>query len=127
MTRDCTGNPRQPYEAADTACVTRCSCGNTASAKVSANDRLRNTGCGYVLPRSWPPDLPLPFGEHGSCVRPSRAAGIVGLAARLVRANEVCSAVLIFAAAAPPRRQTGPRCRPLRSVSAMTRPKDPIR
>jgi hypothetical protein len=72
-------------------------------------------------------DLPLPFGEHGSCVRPSRAAGIVGLAARLVCANEVCSAVLIFAAAPPPGRQTGPRCCPPRSVSVTARPKDPIR
>ena len=63
--------------------------------------------------------LPLPFGEHGSRVRPSIAAGIAGLAAR------VSSAVLIFAAATSARRPTGPRCCPPRSVSCTARPQDP--
>ena len=47
--------------------------------------------------------LPLPFGEHGSCVRPSLAVGIAGLAASASSVPaRVSSAVLIFAAATLP-------------------------
>lgn len=45
----------------------------------------------------------MPFGEHGSCVRPSVAAGIAGLAASASSVPaRVSSAVLIFVAATLP-------------------------
>jgi len=48
---------------------------------VSANDRLRDTGRVTYFRDIGLQGLPLPFGGHGSCVRPSVAAGIAGLAA----------------------------------------------
>ena len=85
------------------AFVTRWPCRNASLARVSANDRLRNT-CRVTCSRDIGlQGLPLPFGEHGSCVRPSLAAGIAGLAASASSVPaRVSSAVLIFAAATLP-------------------------
>ncbi len=85
---------------------------------VSANDRLRGTGRGHVLPRHRPAgpaaavrqawQLPAPFRSR----RNRRAGG-----ERLVRAGESVQPVLIFAAATLARRPTDPRCCAPRSVS----------
>jgi hypothetical protein len=69
---------------------------------VSASDRLRNTGRVTYFRDIGLRGLPLPFGEPGSCVRPSVAAGIAGMAASASSVPaRVSSAVLIFAPAAP--------------------------
>jgi hypothetical protein len=93
----------------------------------NANDRLRTPARVTYFRDIGLQSLPLPFSEHGNCVRPSVAAGIAGLAASASSVPaSVSSAVLIFAAATPARRPTGPQCCPPRSVSAMARPQDPI-
>jgi hypothetical protein len=81
-------------------------CRNASSVRVSANHRLR-TPAGVTYFRDIGlRGLPLPFSEHGSCVRSSVAAGIAGLAASTSSVSAtVSSAVLIFAPATPARRQ----------------------
>jgi hypothetical protein len=79
----------------------------------NANDRLRNTGRVTYFRDIGLQGLPLPFGQHGSCVRPSVAAGIAGLAASASSVPaRASSAVLIFAAATPARRPNRPTVLP---------------
>ncbi len=47
----------------------------------SADDRLRNTSRVTYFRDIGPQGVPLPSGEHLSCVRPSLVAGIAGLTA----------------------------------------------
>ena len=89
------------------------SCGNRMLRQESADDRLRNTGRVTYFRDIGLQGLPLPFGQHGSCVRPSVAAGIAGLAASASSVPARASgAVLIFAAATPARRPNRPTVLP---------------
>ena len=95
---------------------------NADRLEVSANDRLRNIGRVTYFRDIGLQGLPLPFGQHGNCVRPSVAAGTAGLAASASSVPaRVSNAVLIFAAATPARRPTGPQYCLQRSVSATAR------
>ncbi len=69
------------YIGADTSSFTPLSCGNTVPSGVSADDRLRNASRVTYSRDIGPQSVPLPSGEHLSCVRPSLAAGIAGLTA----------------------------------------------
>jgi hypothetical protein len=62
--RDCTGNPRYLDEGADMAFVTRWPCRNASLARVSVNDRLRNTIRVTYFRDIGPQGVPLPSGEH---------------------------------------------------------------